>query len=168
MAHSEVILREKIVNLGAEADVVKVRRGYARNYLIPQGKAYEATKGNLRQIEALKIARSQREAEELQEAEKVASKIKRVKFQLELATGESGKAFGSITVNDLVKAIEEKTGEKLDRHAIQLERPIKSTGSFDIPVKLHHDVTFDLRLRVDAQGGGGEDAEGAPAEEASE
>ncbi len=153
MAYTEVILREKITHLGAEADVVKVRRGYARNFLIPQGKAYEATKGNLRQIEALKIARAKREGEELQEAEKVASKIRRVKFDLELATGEQGKAFGSITVNDLVKAIEEETGEKIDRHAIQLDKPIKSTGSFDIPVKLHQDVTFDLRLRVHAQGG---------------
>jgi len=164
MAYTEVILREKIINLGAEADVVKVRRGYARNFLLPQGKAYEATKGNLRQIEALKIARAQREGEELQEAEKVASKIRRVKFNLELATGEQGKAFGSITVNDLVKAIEEETGEKIDRHAIELEKPIKNTGSFDIPVKLHPDVTFELRLFVNSQGGG----DAAEEEESSE
>ncbi|MFT5467754.1 MAG: large subunit ribosomal protein L9 [Verrucomicrobiales bacterium] len=153
MAHTEVILREKITNLGAEADVVKVRRGYARNFLLPQGKAFEATKGNLRNIESLKIARGRREAEEMAQAESQASKIKRQKFVLELATGEQGKAFGSITVNDLVKAVAEKTGIDIDRHAIKLDKPIKSTGKFDIPVKLHADVEFDLRLTVEAKGG---------------
>ncbi len=154
MAFTEVILREKIENLGAEADVVKVRRGFARNFLLPQGKAYEATRGNLRQIESLRKARAEREAQELAAAEALASKLKRIKFRQELKTGEEGKAFGSITVNDIVKAIEEKTGEKIDRHAIHLEKPIKQTGAFDIPVKLHPDVKFDLRLRVDAEESG--------------
>ncbi|MEM0968690.1 MAG: 50S ribosomal protein L9 [Verrucomicrobiota bacterium] len=148
MATTEVILREKITGLGAEADVVKVRRGYARNFLIPQGKAYEATRGNLRQLENLQALRAQREGEELREAERIATKVKRVKFELELQTGASGKAFGSITVIDLVSAIQEKTGEAVDRHAISLDKPIKSTGSFNIPVKLHQDVKFDLRLFV--------------------
>ncbi len=163
MSNTKVILREKIEGLGAEADVVQVRHGYARNFLIPQGKAFEATKGNLRQIESLKAFRAKREADELTAAEKVASKVKRSKVTLELATGESGKAFGSITVNDLVKAIEERTGEKIDRHAIQLDKPIKSTGNFDIPIKLHPDVTFELRLRVETPGG---DADGGGKEEA--
>jgi len=152
MATTEVILREKIQNLGAEADVVSVRRGFARNYLLPQGKAYEATPGNLRQIEALKVARAAREAEELKEAERIASKLKRIKFRQELHTGESGKAFGSITVSDVAKAITEETGETVDRHDIDLPQPIKSTGNYDIPVSLHPDVKFDLRLRVEAVG----------------
>ncbi len=153
MSQTKVILREKIQGLGAEADVVQVKHGYARNFLIPKGKAYEATKGNLRQIEALKTARARREADELDAAEKIASKVKRTKIDLELATGETGKAFGSITVNDLVRAIEERTGESIDRHAIHLDKPIKSTGNFDVPVKLHPDVTFDLRVKVAAKGG---------------
>ena len=164
MANTEVILREKIESLGAEADVVKVRRGYARNFLIPEGKAFEATKGNLRHIESLKEARARREADELNAAEAQASKVKRQKIVLELATGEQGKAFGSITINDLVKAIEEKCGEKIDRHAIKLEKPIKNTGRFDIPVKLHPEVEFDLRLTVEAKGGE-EDADAEAAEE---
>ena len=157
MAFTEVILREKIVNLGVEAEVVKVRRGYARNCLIPQGKAYEATKGNLRHIEALQAARAKREAEELTAAEKLAGKIKKARITLELATGETGKAFGSITVNDLVQALEEKIGEKVDRHAIQLDKPIKNTGSFDIPMKLHPEVSVDLRFKVEAKGSDNEE-----------
>ncbi|MEM1296079.1 MAG: 50S ribosomal protein L9 [Verrucomicrobiota bacterium] len=152
MSNTKIILREKIEGLGAEADVVQVRHGYARNFLIPKGKAFEATRGNLRQIESLKAARAKREAEELNAAEKLASKVKRTKINLELATGETGKAFGSITVIDLVKAIEEQAGETIDRHAIELSKPIKTTGSFDVPVKLHPDVSFDLRVRVDAKG----------------
>ena len=153
MALTEVILREKIQGLGSESDIVKVRRGYARNFLLPQGKAYEATKGNLRQIESLKAARAQREADELAAAEKLASKIKRKKFNLTLATGSTGKAFGSITVMDLVKAVKEAAGEDIDRHAIKLEAPIKTTGKFNVPVRIHPDVLFELRVFVEAEGG---------------
>jgi len=153
MANTEVILREKVINLGSEGDVVRVRRGYARNFLVPHGKAFEATKGNLRNLENLKKARVAREAAELAEAEKIASKIRRVKLELELATGASGKAFGSISLNDVVKALEEKIGEKVDRHLIHMEKPIKSTGQFDIPVKLHPEVSLDIKLVVRTAGG---------------
>ncbi|RFC43573.1 MAG: large subunit ribosomal protein L9 [Verrucomicrobia bacterium] len=153
MAHTEVILREKVLNLGSEGDVVRVRRGYARNFLVPHGKAYEATKGNLRNLESLKKKRAAREAAELEDAEKIASKIRRVKLELELQTGASGKAFGSISLNDVVKALEEKIGEKIDRHLIHMEKPIKSTGQFDIPVKLHPEVTVDIKMVVKTVGG---------------
>jgi len=112
MANTQVILREKVVNLGSEGDVVRVRRGYARNFLVPFGKAYEATKGDLRNLENLKKARVAREAAELAEAEKIATKIRRVKLELELATGASGKAFGSISLNDVVKALERKSARR--------------------------------------------------------
>ena len=153
MAHTEVILREKVINLGSEGDVVRVRRGFARNFLVPHGKAFEATKGNLRNLESLKKRRAEREAAEKADAEKIASKIKRVKLELELQTGGSGKAFGSISLNDVVKALEEKIGEKVDRHLIHMEKPIKSTGQFDIPVKLHPEVSADIKLVVKATGG---------------
>ncbi|MBU6302244.1 MAG: 50S ribosomal protein L9 [Verrucomicrobia bacterium] len=153
MAHTEVILREKVVNLGSEGDVVRVRRGYARNFLVPHGKAFEATKGNLRNLESLKKKRAAREAAELEEAEKIASKIRRVKLELELQTGATGKAFGSISLNDVVKALEEKINEKIDRHLIHMEKPIKSTGQFDIPVKLHPEVTVDIKMIVRTAGG---------------
>ena len=150
MAQTEVILRKKIANLGAEADVVKVRRGYARNFLLPQGKAFEATAGNLRQIEALKIARAKREAEELAAAEKLATKIRKAKLTLELATGETGKAFGSITVSDIAAALEEKIGEPIDRHLIQLDKPIKKSGKTVVEIKLNAQVSAQLTITVDA------------------
>ncbi|MEN8680171.1 MAG: 50S ribosomal protein L9 [Akkermansiaceae bacterium] len=149
MALTEVILREKIDNLGAEADVVKVKAGFARNFLIPAGKAYEATKGNLRQIENLQVARAKRETEELNDAQELASKISRMKPKFTLDVGKNGKAFGSVTTIDIHKALEDK-GISIDRTAIQLDKPIKSTGKSDIEVKLHADVTTSLTITVEA------------------
>ncbi len=148
MATTDVILKEKIDGLGVEADVVSVRRGYARNFLVPRGKAYEATTANLRHVEALNKARALREAEELQTAEKQATKLRKARIALELAIGEHGKAFGSITTSDIAEAVLEKTKIELDRHAFQLDKPIKATGSYDIPVKLHPDIDVSVTVRV--------------------
>ncbi len=158
MATTEVILREKITNLGAEADVVSVKRGYARNFLIPTGKAFEATTGNLRHIEKLQQARAQREAEELAEAEKVATKLRKTRISLELAIGQGGKAFGSITTADIAKAILEKAKVEIDRHNIVLDKPIKGTGDFEIPVKVHPDIEVVMSVKVKAEKDG-DDAE---------
>ena len=149
MALTEVILREKIDNLGAEADVVKVKAGFARNFLIPSGKAYEATKGNLRQIENLQVSRAKRETEELSKAQEAASKISRMKPKFTLDVGKNGKAFGSVTSIDIHKALEDK-GVSIDRTAIQLNKPIKSTGQNDVEVKLHADVTTSVTVTVEA------------------
>lgn len=149
MALTEVILREKIDNLGSEADVVKVKAGFARNFLIPSGKAYEATRGNLRQIENLQAARAKRETEELNKAQELASKISRMKPKFTLDVGKNGKAFGSVTSIDLHKALEEK-GASIDRTAIQLAKPIKSTGKTDVEIKLHSDVTTSVTVTVEA------------------
>ncbi|MEM7387068.1 MAG: 50S ribosomal protein L9 [Verrucomicrobiota bacterium] len=149
MATIDVILRDKIDNLGAEADVVTVKAGFARNYLIPAGKAYEATAGNLCQRENLQRVRADREAKEMEEAHGMAAKIKKMKISLELATGQGGKAFGSITTQDIAKAISQKAKNlKIDRHLIELDKPIKRHGKFDIPIKLHPEVSSRLRLEV--------------------
>ncbi len=151
MATTEVILREKIENLGAEADVVTVKTGYARNCLVPQGKAFEATRSNLRNIEQLKQARARREAEEFQEAEKKATKLRKIKLTLELATGQGGKAFGSITINDILEGIKSRTKLELDRKMVEIDGPIKTTGSYDVPVKLHPDIIVTIPLKVKAK-----------------
>lgn len=148
MATTDIILKEKIYGLGAEADVVSVRRGYARNFLIPKGKAYEATNSNRRHVEALKKARVLREADEMQAAEKHATKLRKARFTLELAIGEHGKAFGSITTSDIAEAVLAKTKIELDRHTIQLAKPIKTTGNYDIPVKIHSDIEVSLTVKV--------------------
>lgn len=158
MATTQVILKEKIKGLGAEADVVKVKRGFARNFLLPQGKAYEASQGNLRHTERLKAIRAEREAKEMAEAEKTASKVRKVKLKLTLATGQGGKAFGAITTMDIAKALTEQAGIEIDRHQIVLERPIKNTGNFEVDVKLGYDITVTVKLTVSAAG------EAAPAE----
>ena len=164
MANVQVILKEKIKGLGAEADVVNVKRGFARNFLVPQGKAYEATAGNLRQVANLKAVRAEREAKELQEAEKVASKLKKLKLKLTLQTGQGGKAFGSITTIDIAKAVLESNAKvELDRHQIELDKPIKNTGSFEVPVKLHPDVSCFLKVTVVAEGST-EDSDGSSEE----
>ncbi len=147
MAATEVILREKIQGLGVEAEVVKVKAGYARNFLIPHGKAYEATKGNLRQIENLEKARVKREAGELTIAQDLAGKIARLKPKFTLDIGANGKAFGSVTSIDIHKALEDK-GIEIDRTAIQLEKPIKTSGKTDVEVKLHADVTTSVTITV--------------------
>jgi large subunit ribosomal protein L9 len=165
MPTSEVILIENIPGLGAEADVVKVKAGYARNFLIPQGKAYEVTPSTLKKINALKAKRAEREARELNESEDLARKINKLKLSLILETGERGKAFGSITAKDLADKIKSELGVEIDRHKIVLERPIKDTGDHEIIVKLHHDVTATLNVNVKSASA----SEGAaPAEAADE
>lgn len=165
MATTQVILKEKINDLGAEGDIVKVRAGFARNFLLPLGKAFEATKANMANLEALKKERALREAAELDAAEKVAVKLRRLKLKLALATGQTGKAFGSITALDIIKAIAESATEiHLDKHQIVLDKPIKTTGSFEIPVKLHQDVECILHLTVASEGAKEEEAAAAQAE----
>lgn len=149
MATSEVILREKIEGLGSEADVIKVRSGYARNFLVPQGKAYEATKANLRHLEGLKAARGRREAEELNKAQELATKISKLRPKFTLEMGESGKAFGSITSIDIHKELE-AAGIHLDRTAIELEKPIKRSGKNEVTVVVHPDITATLTVNVEA------------------
>lgn len=152
MATTQVILKERIKGLGAEADVVKVKRGFARNFLLPEGKAYEATKSNLRHTERLKAVRAEREAAEIAESTKLAAKLKKVKLKLTLATGQGGKSFGAITTMDIAKGIKEQSGIEIDRHNIVLERPIKNTGAFDIEIKLGYDISTEIKLTITASG----------------
>src|SRR5438477_9434811 len=140
MPSTEVILTDNVPGLGAEADVVKVRRGYARNYLLPQGKAYEVTPASLRQLDNLTKKRAEREARELNETEELTRRIGKLKVTFTLATGEGGKAFGSITAQDIVTRLKNELGHEIDRHKVVLDHPIKNTGEHEVSIKLHHDV----------------------------
>ena len=148
MPSTQIILTENVPGLGAEADVVKVRRGFARNFLLPQGKAYEVTKSSLRKLDMLKAKRAEREAKELNEAEEIARRIGKSKMVFTLETGESGKAFGSVTANDIATRLKNEVGADIERHRIVLEHPIKSTGEHEISIKLHADVTATLKFNV--------------------
>src|SRR5216110_972972 len=148
MPLTELILTENVPGLGAEADLVKVRRGYARNYLLPRGKAYEVTPATLRKLNALKQKRAEREASELNDAQELARRIGKARFVFTLETGETGKAFGSVTAQDIMNRIKNELGAEIDRHKIVLERPIKDTGEHEVTIKLHHDVTAPLVFQV--------------------
>src|SRR6266481_7652010 len=148
MPSTEIILTENIPGLGAEADVVKVRRGYARNFRLPQGKAYEVTKQSMRQLDNLKAKRAARESAEVNEAEELSRRIGKLKVVFTLETGETGKAFGSITAQDLVKRLKNELGNEIDRHRIVLDHPIKTTGEHEVPIKLHHDVSTQFIFQV--------------------
>ena len=160
MATTNVILREKVEGVGAEADVVTVKRGYALNFLIPTGKAFEATKGNLRNIEHLKEVRAKREADELTDAEAIATKVRKLRLTLRLSIGQAGKAFGSITNKDIAEGVKAKSKLDLDRHLFVVEKPIKTLGEYEIPVKLHTDVDCFLKLKVKAEEEAEESKEG--------
>lgn len=148
MPSTEIILTENIPGLGAEADVVTVRRGYARNFLLPHGKGLEVTPATLRQLDKLKTKRAEREAREMNEAEDFARRINKLRVTFTLETGETGKAFGSITANDLVTRIKNELGQEIDRHRMVLEHPIKTTGEHEVLIKLHHDVTAKFNFTV--------------------
>jgi large subunit ribosomal protein L9 len=148
MPSTQIILTENVPGLGAEADVVKVRRGYARNYLLPHGKAYEVTPATLRQLDNLKKKRAEREGAELNEAEELSRRIGKLRVTFTLATGESGKAFGSITAQDIVTRLKNELGNEIDRHKIVLEHPIKTTGEHEVAIKLHHDVSTQFIFQV--------------------
>ena len=148
MPNVQVILKEKIANLGSEADIVAVKAGYARNYLVPQGKAYEATAGNLRHIGNLKARRAEREAAERAEAQNVAGKLRKAALKLTLEVGQGGKAFGAITAADIAEAILAQFKVTVDRHSIELEKPIKTTGKHEVTVRVHPEVEAIVKLNV--------------------
>ena len=153
MSQINVILKEKVENLGAEADVVKVKRGFALNCLIPKNKAYEATRGNLRHIESLQKTRAIREAEELETATKLASRLNKQRLKFELTTGQGGKAFGSVTIKDIHDSLQQADRQfrVIERRQIELKKPIKKTGDFEVAIKLHTEVTAVLKLKISAK-----------------
>lgn len=147
MATMEVILATKIEGLAAEADLVTVKAGYGRNYLIPQGLAHEATASNRRFIANLQAARAKREAEELSAAQEVAAKINGLTVDLTLEVGQGGKAFGAITNQNIHDALTAQ-GVEVDRRAIELEKPIKSEGEHEVAIKVHPQVEATLKVVV--------------------
>lgn len=146
----EVILREDIKTLGRAGEMVRVKPGYARNYLLPQGLAYEATEGNKKRIAAETRVRSARNQAERTEAERFAATLSEVTLTLSGKAGEEGKLFGSITSQDIADALA-RQGHTVDRRRIELEHPIKSTGAHTVAVRLHPEVNAELRVSVVAE-----------------
>ena len=146
----EVILREDIKTLGKAGEMVRVKPGYARNYLLPQGLAYEATEGNKKRIAAETRARGVRGAAEKTEAERAAAKLSAVSLTIPGKAGEEGKLFGSVTAQDVADALG-REGHAVDRRRIELEHPIKSLGEHLVSVRLHPEVHAEVRVSVVAE-----------------
>jgi len=142
-----VVLREDIEKLGRRGEVVKVAAGFARNFLLPKGKALEATDGNLKRIEREKRRYLLRVAKEKEEMEAVARRIEGISLTLVRKVGEHDVLYGSVTSADIAEALE-KEGVSIDRRRIQLADPIKSLGIYAVPVKLHPEVRAEIKVWV--------------------
>jgi len=142
-----VVLQQDVQNLGKSGDLVRVRPGYARNFLIPRGLAAPATAGNLARIEELRQMARARAAKELTHAQETAKKLESVSVKIARAVGEENKMYGSVTSKDIEEAFA-AIGVELDRKKITLDEPIKTLGLSEVPIKLHHDVIAKLRVEV--------------------
>ncbi|HWK10411.1 MAG TPA: 50S ribosomal protein L9 [Vicinamibacterales bacterium] len=143
----EVILREHVDNLGRRGDVVKVAEGYARNYLLPRKLALAVTDNNKRQIEREKKIAEAREAEERSQAEAIAQRITQLEIEIARRVGENQTLYGSVTSADVSHALQAK-GFDVDKRKIQLPEPLKALGETMVPIKIHRDVTAQLRVKV--------------------
>src|SRR5712675_1058243 len=152
MAHTQVLLREDIDNLGARGEIVRVKSGYARNYLLPRNLAVEATTNNVRQIEGEKAALAKREAKDRASAELQGDQLRKLTLKFERKVGEAGVLYGSVTSMDIAHELKEQ-GYEIDRRRIVLREPIKRFGSYEVPVRLHRDVTVQLPVSVLGEGG---------------
>ena len=151
MAHTKVLLREDVDDLGARGEIVRVRAGYARNYLLPRNLAVEATAVNVKGIEAERAALLKKEAKERSTAEAQSQQIGALVLEFKRKAGEQGALYGSVTSMDVAEALKDK-GYEIDRHRIHLREPIKRLGDFAVPVRLHREVTIDLNVKVSAEG----------------
>jgi len=147
----EVILREHVDNLGRRGEVVKVADGYARNYLLPRKLALLVTDGNKQQIERERGKFEAREQEEKKVAEAMAARLSGVEIQIARKVGETEVLFGSVTSTDVASAMAAK-GFEIDRRRLTLREPIKKLGEYDIPLRLHPDVTIPIKVKVVAEG----------------
>jgi large subunit ribosomal protein L9 len=147
----KVILKQTVASLGAAGDVVNVKPGYARNYLLPQGFAYEASAGNLRRIEEEQVQREERSRRELLEAKRQASQLEGIHlvFRERAGEGDDARLFGSVTAADVAEQLAGKgLSFEIDRKAVHLEEPIKTLGVTMVPVHLHGNVVVEITVEV--------------------
>src|SRR6478672_6676185 len=151
MAHTQVLLREDVDDLGARGEIVRVRSGYARNYLLPRNLAVEATAGNVKGIESERAALLRKEAKERATAEAQSQQMGSLVLEFKRKAGEQGALYGSVTSMDVAEALRER-GYEIDRHRIHMREPLKRVGEYTVPVRLHREVTIDLKVRVAPEG----------------
>jgi len=152
MATTTVLLREDVENLGARGEIVKVKAGFARNYLLPRKLAVQATAGNVKQIEAERGALMKKEAKERGSAEAQAEQMRSLRLDFERKVGEHGMLYGSVTSMHIAEALKER-GYEIDRRRIHLPEAIKETGEHTVTVRLHREVTVEIPVTVNGEGG---------------
>ncbi len=146
----EVILLQDVKTLGKKGDKVKVNDGYARNFVIPKKIGIEATAANVNDLKLQKANEARLEKKKLEEAQALAEKLEKAGIRLAVKCGENGKTFGSISTKEIAAAVSEQSGLEIDKKKIMMKDPIKSAGIYTVPVKLHKDVTANLKLEVAA------------------
>ncbi|MCY7344682.1 MAG: 50S ribosomal protein L9 [Pyrinomonadaceae bacterium] len=164
MATTTILLREDIENLGGRGEIVKVKAGYARNFLLPKGIATLATKSNVKLIVREREALLKKSATEKSTAEAQAEQMKGISLSFERKAGDDGTLFGSVTNIDIAEALQAK-GYEIDRRRINLKNTIKETGDYSVSVKIHREVSIEIPVTVTAEGGAQKKAKVAAAEE---
>ncbi len=143
----DVILRQDVDKLGSAGDLVTVKDGYARNFLLPRGLAFLATEGNKRRIEAERGQRARKQAAEASGAREIAGRLEQVSVTFTMKAGEGDKLFGSVTAADVARQLEAQ-GFAVDKKQIELDEPLKALGVYKVPVRLHADVKPEVRVWV--------------------
>ncbi|MFT4289392.1 50S ribosomal protein L9 [Nocardioides sp.] len=145
---TKIILTQEVTGLGSAGDVIEVKDGYARNYLVPRGDAIRWTRGAEKQVEVIKAARAARALRDSDHADAVKAKLEAAPVQLKVRAGKEGRLFGSVTVGDVAEALAAAAGEAIDKRSIVIGNPIKSLGAHQISVKLHDEVSATVALNV--------------------
>ena len=151
MNHIKLILKESIHALGEAGDLVSVKPGYARNYLIPQGKAILATESRVKELEHHKRVVSEKVAREMKDLRVLKDHLEALTLEVSARAGEEGKLFGSVTSARIGELLAEK-GFEIDRRRIELREPIKEIGEHAVPIKLHREIVASVKLAVRAEG----------------
>jgi large subunit ribosomal protein L9 len=144
----KLILTQEVTGLGTPGDVVEVKDGYGRNYLVPRGFAVAWTKGGEKQVETIRKARSSREIKSLEEAQQVRATLEGAKVTLPAKAGANGRLFGAVTTADVADAVAKVGGPKVDRRKVELPQPIKSLGDYTVLVRLHPEVQARVPVSV--------------------
>ena len=144
----KLILTQEVTGLGAPGDVVEVKSGYARNYLVPRGAAIRWTRGAEKQAESIKAATTARAARDEDHAAQIKTKLEADAVPVQVKAGESGRLFGAVTSADIAAALSQASGESVDKRSIAVGNPIKSLGTHQVSVKLHDDVSAAVTLNV--------------------
>ncbi len=144
----KLILTQEVSNLGGPGDVVEVKDGYGRNYLLPRGAAIRWTRGAEKQIDSIKKAREVRDVRDVTHADEIKSQLEGLTVRLPAQAGTSGRLFGAVTVSDIVAAVKSAGGPDVDKRRIQVGNPIKTLGSHQVTIKVHDEVSATVTLDV--------------------